>query len=326
MMKWVLRIFYTIAVLLIGFIVISSAQVDRSRMFYEKEAIPNLLEGNFEEFIEDTMVVSNINSYITKPILKYKSTDENYKFNINVYHFQVLNGKNLEHGLIFYLSDIEINGLENILNDYDSYLENKSLMGINIRINSGFSNHYYEQNLGITFNDIDLKSTALEPIYIKQDETESFFEVTGYDNNGKTFSKIQSIEFRIVDATDKENDYVVNNKVFAKLVNNDDLKVINSDLVNELNEVEGILTSNEFIGDPSIYLSLEDHYQDESDIYPTKIIDKSVLNNYNHIITKAIVLYSLSIVVTTFLLFFLKPVIKKIKENKASKEVKPEET
>lgn len=300
MMKIVVRIMYGILVLLMGFVVFSDASFQRTQNFYFDSATENL-ENNLTEFVHDTMLITGSNRFLKEPIYRLRSEDDKYSFNITVYHFQQIRNENINSGIMIYITNL---------------VTEEEVDGISLRFISGAANNFVNTNITTKINDINVKGNVVDPIMFTFDENSGF--IFNDSNNQKiTLREIKEIELRTL--TIEDNDIEINKDKFAVIKHNDHHDIENS---NEFQFVRNgnILELNDFTGNISDYKVLDDKYETNNgvaDVYTSTNLDK--LEPYNYLITRVMGIYIAVVLVSTYLLFFLKPTINKFKELKAQK-------
>lgn len=308
MMKIVVRIMYGILILLMGFVVFSDASFQRTQTFYFDSASNNLTdEANIDKFVHDTMLITGSNRFLNEPVYRLRSQDSKYSFNLYIYHFQQIRNKNINSGMIFYITNFETD---------------EEVDGISFKFISNASNIFVDSNITTIINDINVKGNVVDPIIFDFQENGGF--VFNSANNEKiTLPEIKEIQLSTLMIED--GDVVVSDEVFAVIKNNEHHKIENS---NEFQFVRNgnILELNNFNGNILEYKDLDEKYNTDyevNDVYKTTMIKE--LEPYNYIVNRAMGIYIGSSLIATYFLFFLKPTINKIKELKSRKSLEENE-
>lgn len=298
---------YALVVIIFGIVFYNSARNGRITKYVEEELMNNLYEGNHDETIKNVMVVLDANEYIVKPIKSFESKNEEYSFNIDLHHYSYTNKNKDEYGLIFQLYNFKVNNIKDKVSDYDKYLLNKDLLGINIAFKDSDNKIIYSQNIGLSKNNKNTGGSSFGPLMIQNIDSKSYFV---YLNNNKQ-TLLNSIEFSLVDGT-FGNEYKLAKKPFAKIntTNNETSLYDNEEFILS----EDILIANGLPSNPSSYDSLIDNYKNNS----VESVDKTVLNKYNNRIVISMVMYGFIVLIITFILFFMKPLNKRRNDMKRS--------
>jgi len=307
MSKWLIRIFYGIAVLMIGYTVLVTATSKRLEKYYNEEIV-NL--EKIDEYVDGTMTLHQVNRYLENPLYSYISNDEDYKFKINVYSFEVKDSYDVMHyGMLLYMFDIKIKDLESKLYDSEKFEEDKSLVSLQMTLRSSANNikatvttnmFYQDDNDNYQMHNV----VYFNPIYTNiVKEGINNFEVYENDVN-RTLKDIVKIELSIIDNTSGET--VVFNP-FAKIVASDNGET-NAEFVLD----NSVLTVDAFSGDVKYYEQYTSNYESHA-----KVVDSSRLDKYNSVVVTDLLLYGGVIIVVTFLIFFLRPIIDNVNAKKA---------
>ena len=281
MMKIVVRIMYGILVLLMGFVVFSDSSFQRTQSFYFDSATENL-EDNLPEFVHDTMLITGSNRFLKEPIYRLRSEDSEFSFNLTIYHFQQIKNKNINSGMIFYVSNLETK---------------EEIDGISFKFKSEASNIFVDTNITIKINDKNVKGNVIDPIIFSFDENAGFI-FNDSKNNKITLTEIKEIELRTL--TIKDGDVNVDEHAFAIIKHSNHHDIESS---NEFQFVRkgNILEINSFTGNISNYQSLDEKYElssgEENNVYTTTNLEK--LEPYNYLVTRALSIYIGVVVVST---------------------------
>jgi len=303
MMKIIVRIMYGILVLLTGFVVFSDASFQRTQNFYFDSATKNL-ENNLPEFVHDTMLITGSNRFLKEPIYRLRSEDNEFSFNLTIYHFQQIKNENISSGIMFYVSNLETN---------------EEIDGISFRFKSEVSNLFVDTNITTKINEENVKGNVIDPILFSFDEDTGF--IFNDSNNKKiTLPEIKEIELRTL--TIEDGDINIDKDVFAIIKHSNHHDIESS---NEFQFVRkgNILEINSFTGNILDYQSLDEKYElssGENNVYTTTNLEK--IQPYNYLVTRTMSIYIGVVLVSTYLLFFLKPTIDRFKEIKAQKKQK----
>lgn len=294
-MKIILRLIYIIFTFIMGFIVISDAQLQKVQNFYYDEVLTTLDEGEYNEYIDDTMIILGTNKYLIEPVYRFASNNSDYSFKILVVHAQTINKGEYESSLVFYIRDFETS--------------NSNIDGISFTFKTDISNINAELLMHFKFEDKLYNGGFLEKVTIKDDH----FVINDYSNGNIGLSKIKEIDLKpfMVD----ENDNIVKDNSFAVIKNNDNF---NLEMGNEFQFVNtnGILETKNFTGNLLEYKDLEERYENTNSY---KTPDLSKLKPYNSVVTNTLIIYIIVVIIFTYLTFFLAPTINKIKKIKHNK-------
>lgn len=307
MMKIVVRIMYGILVLLMGFVVFSDSSFQRTQKFYFDSATDNLKEGKLTEFVHDTMLITGSNRFLNEPIYRVISEDSKYSFNLTIYHFQQIRNKKIDSGIIFYISNFK---------------STEEVDGISLRFISNTSNIFADTNMTTIINNENVGGNVVDPIIFNFSEKAGFV-FNNVNNESIVLSQIVEIELRTL--TIENDEMEVDNEVFAVIKHNEHHDINNS---NEFQFIRNgdILELNNFSGNILDYKELDDKYlnqEENNNIYT--ITDLTKLEPYNYVITRTMGIYIAIALVGTYILFFLKPTINKIKELRDRKQVEENE-
>lgn len=314
-MKWIGRILYIIVVVIIGTLVLRFSQINAQVKYYNDNALPYLIENDRENYIEGYMTANLVEEYLKYPIYLANSNDETFTFEFAIYHLRVTNNDNNISYLTFYFNEVTFN-YEELLSDYNSYEENNNTAGILIELKMAgvdeIVTNYYP--LDINFR---MPIVILEQVKVNNDELFRFQVVDSNDKEvNKTSNEIEKITITLEDlttATTEQPDPI--KTVIAEF---------NSDSTNDLSLTDNLilngdtLESNNFNGAVSNY-ALNDNYSNESLLGATHFGDLSV---YQKGVVKSLIIYFLIVVVITFLLFFLKPLMNHLNQRRTNKETK----
>lgn len=284
------KIIYGIMVLLIGFMFISNALMDRTRNFFEQEALVNLNEGKITDFVDNTMLIVGSNKYLEEPIYRFVYNSEDINFKVYIYHFTKESKKSVTEGIMLYLHD---------------FSSKENFDGIRLEIKEN-SSTFISNNYNLKFKEGILKGFVAEPIYFSEGK---FYNDA--QNNSTSLSKINQINFKGI-----KEDKVLDDSFLE--INNDDLYDLNSASEPEY-KIEGkTIISNSFNGNTDAYKSIIEKYELEE---RTKTPDFTTLSKYNNVLTRTLILYAVISTLTTALVFFGRPLLNKIKSRKVSKDV-----
>lgn len=284
------KIIYGIMVLLIGFMFISNALMDRTRNFFEQEALVNLNEGNISGFVDNTMLIVGSNKYLEEPIYRFVYNREDINFKVYIYHFTKEGKKSVTEGIMLYLHD---------------FSSKEKLDGIRLEIKEN-SSTFISNNYNLKFKGEILKGFVAEPIYFSEGK---FYNDA--QNNSTSLSKINQINFKGI-----KDDKVLDDSFLE--INNDDLYDLNSAREPKY-KIEGkTIISNSFNGNTDAYKSIIEKYELEE---RTKTPDFTTLSKYNNVLTRTLILYAVISTLTTALVFFGRPLLNKIKSRKVSKDI-----
>lgn len=301
-MKIFVRIMYGILVVLISFVVFSEASFKRTQNFYLDSAVNNMKEGHLDEFVDDTMLITGATRYLKQPIYRITSEDSQYSFDLTIYHFQKIIDKKINSGIIFYVSNFK---------------SNEEVDGILFRFISESSNKFVDTKITMYVNDLNIGGNVVDPILFSFDENQGFiFNNTG--NETITLSEIKEIELRTL--TIDGNEQVINDNVFATIKHSKEHQIEES---NEFQFVRNndVLVLNNFNGNILEYKQFDDNYTTENEgNEPFENTDITKLEPYNDVISRTIWIFVVTILITTYFLFFLKPTINKIKEIRLRKQ------
>ncbi|MCR1808944.1 hypothetical protein [Haploplasma modicum] len=284
------KIIYGIMVLLIGFMFISNALMDRTRNFFEQEALVNLNEGKITDFVDNTMLIVGSNKYLEEPIYRFVYNSEDINFKVYIYHFTKESKKSVTEGIMLYLHD---------------FSSKENFDGIRLEIKEN-SSTFISNNYNLKFKGGILKGFVAEPIYFGEGK---FYNDT--QNNSTSLSKINQINFKGI-----KEDKVLDDSFLE--INNDDFYDLNSASEPEY-KIEGkTIISNSFNGNTDAYKSIIEKYELEE---RTKTPDFTTLSKYNNVLTRTLILYAVVSTLTTALVFFGRPLLNKIKSRKVSKDI-----
>ncbi|VEU81100.1 hypothetical protein [Haploplasma axanthum] len=320
MFKWILRVLYAVLVVIVGFQMYATATNNKNQEFFKKEVLSTYEEGNIDDIVSKSMTAWQSTNYIEKPLYHFSSSEEtDYTFDIGIYSFKVGRKDEVRYGFMIYVYNLEVKNLENKLDDYSAYEKNPGLLGLNVLIMGQESNSFIEENLAIVFDGKELKGNVFGPIYLNTGD-ENYFSYRIDQSSEKKMNQVKTISFSIVDATKETNGRKLNK--FAEITANNDLEDKYIDDTMALGDRE-YLNTNKFNGDASYYKDINETYNGTSDSVAT--VDTTVLSKYNYVVTRTMLLYVGAIILSTFLLFFFKPLMEKLrtkKELKNKEEVK----
>lgn len=296
-MKILIRIMYGIFILFIGFMVLSDATFKRTQNFYYDSAITNLKENNLTEFVDDTLLISGASRYLIEPIYRFQSNDSQYSFNLTAYHYQKVSSKAILSGMMFYVTNFEAK---------------EEVDGLSLVFISNISNQFAEYIIEFNIDEEYAGGNVLNPIIIVYNETNEF-NLNDYNNATIKLAEIKEIQLKTFVYENDER--IISDNHFAVIKHNDQFKL---EFGNESQfERKGsVLEINNFTGNPSEYKFLDDNYAIENS---HKIPDLEKIAPYNKLISRSLLIYLGVSILSTYLLFFLKPTINKIKSFKNKK-------
>lgn len=295
-MKIISRILYVTFTLIIGFIVISDAQLQKVQDFYYDKLLNTLESGEYTDYIDDTMVILGTNRYLIEPVYRYDSNDKDYRFKVLVMHAQTFVKGEYESSLIFYIRDFETTS-----SDVD---------GVSFTFKTNISNINAELLMNFKFKDKLYNGGVLEKVVIEDNQT---FTINDYNSGSVNLLEIKEIDLKTF-SVDSNNDIVKSDR-FAVIKNNEDF---NLEISNEFQFVKrnSILESANFTGQALNYETLDERYENNNSFLRPDI---EKLKAYNGVVTKTFISYIVVVIIITYLAFFLTPTINKFKNNKENK-------
>lgn len=284
-MKHILKVFYALILMFIGFNVYTSAIFERNDTFYQKEAIENLEDK--ELFVKNSMFLLGASEYNVNPIYKMGATADHLNFNFEVYHYLKENGKDKTYALAFYLFNIETD---------------KDFNKITAVFSGDSGTSYVEKDVSLRYNSKNISGNLIESF-----DLGSNFST---NNGNKILNIIKSIEI------------IYKKEVIVEIINNDDY-IVESENNSEFTYEKGKFTNKNFNGNVESYESLSKNYIDNKEnILKT---DNFAIKPYNKIVTKKVLGYTGVALLATFLVFFLEPTVALIKRTFAPKEEETKE-
>lgn len=292
------KVMYGFFILVIGFIVFTESSYKRIQKFYINTAVENLKNDKYSDFVDDTLLMIGASRYLAEPVYRYHANDLEYKFNLNLYHYQSINGKTVTSGLSFYLFNFEA------AEEFD---------GIQFLFKSNSSNNYAIINIMLKLEEEYLGGNVLDPIVLDISENSNKFKFT-YNREVTLLSEIKEIEMKTF-KYDKQKDMFLTNDTFAVIKNNNDFTLGNTTNEAQFVRNDNILELTNFTGKLDEYKKLETQYE-----VSFNEINLSKIKPYSYIVRNALIIYLLCAFVATYLLYFLKPTIIKIKKIKELKK------
>lgn len=321
MMKMFLRTVYVFLIVLIGLSVYQTSNSNRSKLFYEEEVLTYLKEGNEKDYIESMMVLAKVGKYRIDPIIKYVSNDEDYKFTLNIYHIEKEIKGITYYGIVPFINDFQSNQYGNILKDPAVFVENHDTVGLELRINTTISNTFVINPLSpqylrdTSLNSVHAKGGIFEPLFMESNNDSKEFKWFQGDVNHLSFEEITSFEFSILDGTlDVKNP---KKTVFAKINVSDEPRF--NELVEFKKDSNDNLVADGLGKSKSDYVELTDDYLESNNIN-IKETNFDVLNKYNSLVTRSMIIFSVLALLSTFLIFFLRPLKEMLDRKKALKK------
>lgn len=284
-MKHILKVFYALILMFIGFNVYTSAIFERNDTFYQKEAIENLEDK--ELFVKNSMFLLGASEYNVNPIYKMGAKADYLNFDFEVYHYLKENGKDKTYALAFYLFNIETD---------------KDFNKITAVFSGDSGTSYVEKDVSLRYNSKNISGNLIESF-----DLGSNFST---NNGNKILNIIKSIEI------------IYKKEVIVEIINNDDY-IVESENNSEFTYEKGKFSNKNFNGNVESYESLSKNYIDNKEnILKT---DNSAIKPYNKIVTKKVLGYTGVALLATFLVFFLEPTVALIKKTFAPKEEETKE-
>src|SRR5690554_4138905 len=311
-MKWIGRILYAIMVVIIGAFVLRFAQINALWEYYDENVAPHLIENDRESYMEGFMTANFIEDYLKEPIYLANSNDETYNFEFAIYHLMANNQDESYSYLAFYFNETTFE-YEELLASYESYEANNDSAEISIEFKMAGIEDEIKSYFPLNIN-LRMPVVILEQVRVENNELFKF-QVADENNNliEKTSTEIEKIIITLEDSTaiSEEQPNVI--KTLIAEFNSDssnDLSLTDNLVLND-----NVLTSNNFNGIALNY-ALDDLYINEDLLGET---DFDTLEDYQSGVGRTVIIYIVIVLVITFLLFFLKPLIKYLDERKAIK-------
>lgn len=309
-MKWLTRIFYAVAVFIVGNLVFQTSMRARSENYFKFAEENYLKEGKTEEYINSLMTVSGTSKYNKEAIYTINSNDENYNFTIEFYHFEAYLQKEKSYGIIMFIKEFDLTNQEDVIGLNLEYIGQtqdikETIMVPFIKGKDNLSNTGY---------------TQIEPFFIFNEESKDYF---GHFSSGKIKNEItfiSELRFSFIRKDEKEEKINVDEKYFAVIKGNDK-ETEDFETITYTFELNGsILENNDISGNPKLYQKLQSLY--ENDHENIVKVNQDVLKEYNNVLVRNLTIYGVVATVVTFLLFFLKPIVELINKKKNNSEAK----
>jgi len=311
-MKWIGRILYAIMVVIIGAFVLRFAQINALFEYYNENVVPHLIENDRESYMEGFMTANFVEDYLKEPIYLASSNDETYNFEFAIYHLRLSNQEESYSYLAFYFNETTFN-YEELLANYENYEANNNLAEISIEFKMAGHDDEIKNYYPI---DINLRMPVVIFQQVRVADNELFkFQVTDEDNElvEETSTEIEKIIITLEDSTttsDEQPNAIETVIAEFNSDSNNDLSLTDNLVLNE-----DVLTSNNFNGIALNY-AFDDLYTNEALLGETHF---DTLDDYQGGVARTLAIYIIIVLVITFLLFFLKPLIKYLNERKANK-------
>lgn len=320
MMKIFLRTIYVFLMVLIGISVYQKAVNDRLNNLYNNDIKTNLISGNDDEYLDGMMVLTDVEKYLKDPIISFVSTDEDFSFTLDIYHIEKEIKGSTYYGIFPFINNFKSTQYKNVLLDTNQFVENNNLVGIELRINTTISNTFVINPLSpqylsdSTLDNVNAKGGIFEPLFMEKENNSNDFKWFQGDVNYLSFNEITSFELSLLDGT---VDLTKPKKtVFAKIDVSNEPKF--GETINFNKNETGLLVAEGLGSVKSSYAQFNVHYEDNNSEL-IKHTNFNVLNEYNSLITRSMIIYVVLALIATFLIFFLKPLMRKIEFNKTKK-------
>lgn len=320
-MKVVLKTMLMVLVVYMGFNFFMSSKVGRKQDLY-RDALQEFKSSqdgdyNVAHYIDKTMVGSDIDQYVTKPVYSLSINDEDYQFNFEVYHFKKTEGKVTEQGLKFYVYDFSPKNYKGKVANYEAYEKDRSLAALEVRINT--DNVLVNRNLklglhedGLLKNYIQTDDLFDNAIYLKNDK---FYFKDGVREI--EFNKLMNLEFYILDRTDSDKKVPSYIKI-GELTSKSSKQFFTKEVITTTK------TSNIPTFEVDLFESEASGYKVLSDLYatPSNITnsDFTILRKYDGRVTRTVILWSILAIIIGFMLFLWAPVKQMILVKKQAKK------
>ena len=327
MLKWIGRIFYVIIIVFIAIIVYREADNERRLTYLEDNSIEYYKADDIENYINEYMIATSRDKYIKKALYQGVSTEPGKTFTLSAFHNMSISNRDEIQVLTFVLHNLDLDFKP--INE-ENYLVNNNLLAVRLGLNFADSQILQEFNFdgeilaGGTNYALGLH-LPLEVIIGVNDSGRPYYQV---GNN--IHYELEMITLEIVDYTENLNDPTVtylasfsNNESLDNNFQVEDELVLGSGLFRDYTKdvitdfYTDSLVSTKFITRAANY-NLSEMYQSGSRVTLVNI-DGDKLSEYNSIIFRWMVSYSLIVIVITYLLFFLKPTINYFKNRKIQK-------
>lgn len=301
MIKWLGRTVYLIIVLLLTVQIYFFAFQSKLQEFYS-EHMAAYVDDN-DMYLKGMNALADIDYYQKTPIYSFHSEDSDYQFDVNVHAIgaMVTNQENEQvnvDGLLFFINKVNIKNIELPIIRLTLTLDQSSVIVRDANGENTLSN-----KIQMEYNPkLEFPRSNIPVLFLVNTEGSLIVPDVGIQSN------IQMIKIEFSDGTKDDNDIIIYDAKALFIASN------------------GLVSEGAYVKDDQFEISEEDYSirsnfidtlpSDEEVITYNLVTDREDLRQYNGIIWRTMIGYGFMIILITYLLFFHKNVMIKIREKK----------
>lgn len=298
MLKWILRFFYIMIISVATLYVYGSANYGRLEAYYNTYMADEI--DNDTAYLNGINTLMNLEYYQQNAVYSYTSTDESQKLKLSVHAIGINNDGAYYDGLMIFVNQLDLKS------------DDKTIEKPIIKITAHLSDKTYKLNDTMVDNPSIIFDSTKEFPY---SYAPTLFLVYAEDYllipETENFATINQITVSYSDGTRGED---------GQYVFDTTLLFAGSNV--EMPEAAYNKATNLVLNESSLRLSetYGDDLSDDEIATLGLITERGSLKEFNNIIVRTMVIYSLIVIALTYILFFHKLVVEKIKSKRFDKQ------
>ena len=299
MLKWILRFFYIMIISVATLYVYGSANYGRLEAYYAKYLANDL--DNDTTYLNGINTLMNLAYYQETPVYQFQSDSETHHLKLSIHAIGITNKDVYYDGLMIFVNELEIYQDEALIEkpilQITAHLSDATYKSNNELIKS--PSIIYDSTKEFPYSYAPTLFLVYAPDYLQIPDTESFSTIERIDVSYSDGTKGEDGKF-VFDTNYlfTGSDHVIDENAYNKV---SDLSLDASDF--RLTQTYG-----------------EELSQNEIETLGL-VTDRGSLKEFNGVIVKTMAIYTLIVLALTYILFFHKMVVEKIKEKRYSKQI-----